>query len=97
MACIGHITQIIISETNDHKFSKQKNYIDNQKVQTFTKLHHFDGLVQDCSNSIANALELLQSCAKPSILYLSHISHIKYSYLYFKETMIKACHLVSAN
>ena len=28
---------------------------------------HFDGLVQDCSNSIANALELLQSCTKPSI------------------------------
>ena len=25
------------------------------------------GLVQDCSNSIANALELLQSCTKPSI------------------------------
>ena len=25
-----------------------------------------DGLVQDCSNSIANALELLQSCTKPS-------------------------------
>ena len=30
-----------------------------------------DGLVQvqDCSNSIANALELLQSCSKPSIWY----------------------------
>ena len=28
-----------------------------------------DGLVQDCSNSIANALELLQSCTKPSISY----------------------------
>ena len=27
----------------------------------------FDGLVQDCSNSSANALELLQSCTKPSI------------------------------
>ena len=27
---------------------------------------HIDGLVQDCSISIANALELLQSCAKPS-------------------------------
>ena len=27
----------------------------------------FDGLVQDCSNSIAKALELLQSCTKPSI------------------------------
>ena len=31
-----------------------------------TKLH-FDGVVQNCSNSIANALELLQSSAKPSI------------------------------
>ena len=28
---------------------------------------YVDGLVQDCSNSSANALELLQSCAKPSI------------------------------
>ena len=27
--------------------------------------HNIDGLVQDCSNSIANALELLQSCTKP--------------------------------
>ena len=26
-----------------------------------------DGVVQDCSNSIANALELLQSYAKPSV------------------------------
>ena len=31
---------------------------------------NIDGLVQDCSNFIANALELLQSCTKPSI-YLS--------------------------
>ena len=29
--------------------------------------HHIDGLVQDCNNSIANALELLQSCTKPPI------------------------------
>ena len=28
---------------------------------------HFDGLVQDCSNSSALAMELLQSCTKPSI------------------------------
>ena len=27
----------------------------------------FDGLVQDCSNSSALAMEVLQSCAKPSI------------------------------
>ena len=29
--------------------------------------HHIDGLVQDCSNSVVNALELLQSCSEPSI------------------------------
>ena len=28
-------------------------------------IYYFDGLVQDCSNSIANALEILQSCTKP--------------------------------
>ena len=27
-------------------------------------IHHIDGLVQDCSNSIANALELLQAVDK---------------------------------
>ena len=32
------------------------------------KYLYMRGLVQDCSNSIANAVELLQSCAKPSIL-----------------------------
>ena len=33
---------------------------------------YIDGLAQDCSNSIANALELLQSCTKPSIcLYIA--------------------------
>ena len=35
------------------------NYIKN--------ITHVNGLVQNCSNSIANALELLQSCTKPSI------------------------------
>ena len=29
--------------------------------------YNIDGLVQDCSNSTANALELLQFCAKPSL------------------------------
>ena len=28
---------------------------------------HVDGLVQDYSNTIADVLELLQSCTKPSI------------------------------
>ena len=31
------------------------------------KEFHIDGSVQDCSISIANALEILQSCTKPSI------------------------------
>ena len=30
------------------------------------RMQSFDGLVQDCNNSIANALELLQSCTKSS-------------------------------
>ena len=30
-------------------------------------INYIDGLAQDCSNSIANALELLYSCAKPLI------------------------------
>ena len=33
---------------------------------------HINGLVQDCSNSIANELELLQSCTKPSIYVLAN-------------------------
>ena len=32
--------------------------------------YNIDSLVQDCSNSIADALELLQSCTKPSILVI---------------------------
>ena len=32
-----------------------------------TFMQYIDGLVQDCSNSIAYALVLLQSCTKPSI------------------------------
>ena len=39
---------------------------------------YIDGLVQDCSNSIAGALELLQSCTKPSIyVYMErHMIHV---------------------
>ena len=35
-------------------------------------IRYFDGLVQDCSNCIALAMELLQSCTKPSIFILNH-------------------------
>ena len=33
----------------------------------FKQNSNIDGFVQDCSNSIALAMELLQSCTKPSI------------------------------
>ena len=36
------------------------------------KILNIDGLVQDCSISIANTLEILQSCTKPSI-YISSL------------------------
>ena len=37
-------------------------------MRVWEKIDHVDGLVQDCSNSSANALELLQSYTKPSML-----------------------------
>ena len=36
---------------------------------------YIHGWAQDCSNSIANALELLQSCTKPSI-YVFEVKEI---------------------
>ena len=36
-----------------------------QEMAMISHNGEIDGLVQDCSNSIANALELLQSCTKP--------------------------------
>ena len=34
--------------------------------------YHIDGLLQDCSNSIANALQLLQFCTEPSVYPINH-------------------------
>ena len=39
----------------------------NRKVCCIASTVYVVGLVQDCSNSIANALELLQSCTEPSM------------------------------
>ena len=47
---------------------------------TFTqKEDHLNGSVQDCSISIANTLELLQACIKPSIWWI--ILHMKHAEL----------------
>ena len=42
-----------------------------ERIMISIVIYQYDGLVQDCSNSIANALELLQSCTKPSNISLS--------------------------
>ena len=47
--------------------SREKWY-SNPYSAEFTR-ENIDGSVQDCSNSTANALELLQSCTKPSICF----------------------------
>ena len=43
----------------------------------YQKKFHIDGLVQDCSNSSEFAMELLQSCTKPSIYIYKHILFTK--------------------
>ena len=43
---------------------------------SITSFQHFDGLVQDCSNSSALAMELLQSCTKASIWYQQYFSMV---------------------
>ena len=51
------------------------------------QLEHIDGLMQDCSISIANALKILQPCFKPSIYWLytihSFFAHHAPLHLYF--------------
>ena len=41
-------------------------------IKKWHKIQWFDGLVQGCGNSSANALELPQSCTKPSIYQVIH-------------------------
>ena len=44
-----------------------QNFHDELTVKPMVECYYVNGLLQDCSNSIANALELLQSCTKPSL------------------------------
>ena len=49
---------------------------------------YINGLVQDCNNSIANTLELLQSCGKPLLYigkYLKMIAHCVICLIFDKE------------
>ena len=49
-------------------------YVDSSSAQTGNS--NIDGLVQDCSNAITNALETLHFCTKPSIWKLSKYKHV---------------------
>ena len=49
-----------------------------QSEITVSYHHYIDGLVQDCSISSANALEILQSYTKPSICYVICLSLLTY-------------------
>ena len=40
-----------------------------------TNKQYIKGLVQDCSNSIANTLELLQSCTEPLIYSSGNLTY----------------------
>ena len=46
-------------------------------------LFHIDGLVQDCSISIANALEILLSCTKPWIYSTEMNNEIQHLYKFW--------------
>ena len=53
------------------------------------RIHHIKGLVQDCSNSSALAMELLQSCTKPLIWSVSTLhKRIDYIKMYFHSCWV---------
>ena len=68
-SCVAYFSLVPIRlwmNTTEHKQLKFKWPI----FDDYTKFSIWDdikSLVQDCSHSIANALELLQSCAKPTV------------------------------
>ena len=57
-------TEAIIRWPKCHWSKRQKK---NKTQWNRVHISYINGYVQDCSNSIANALELLQSSTKPSI------------------------------
>ena len=60
---------VVLREPHKNILSQQNCFIKNTPRSSLW-VPHIDCLVQDCSNSIANALELLQSCTMLSIYWL---------------------------
>ena len=53
-----------------HEYVEPKGVQEARLEQMVIVMEHIDGLAQNCSNSIANELELLEYCTKPSIYIL---------------------------
>ena len=80
--CINQHKTIFILTMKCQKYESYKNF-----QQTICEMDTFEasvyvyinGWVQDCNNSIANALELLQSCNKPSICWTKELYSLQES------------------
>ena len=79
----SHPTGLCISFGQiDNKYNLPEGIISNMNYQKLLKwlahLFHIDGLLLDCSISNANALEILQSCTKLLICYISRAQWVKW-------------------
>ena len=81
---------VYILEANGSLWGSNSGSTFGPLVQTILKLH-FDGLVQDCSISIANALEILQSCAKPLMWYNGYIQTTEFIVHPYRKILTVQC------
>ena len=65
--CMVYVTSILEPDFRYASLTEKKGLDIAVGDKMFPTIYHIDGLAQDCSNSIANALGLLQSCPKQSI------------------------------
>ena len=74
------------SVASDENFTKMKTFSFQCCRQ---RPHDIDGLMQDCSNSSALAVELLQFCGKPSIWYQGKKTpRVVFKNIYFKSSLV---------
>ena len=67
---------------------KLRNCATPKALLTFFIVGHFADLAQDCSNSTALAMELPQSCTKPSILSYQYRSGMEHVYGDFSTCVV---------
>ena len=69
--CTDNIIRNGLFQYKDHLLKHRDSHHTDKAVE------HLDSLMQDCSNSSALAMELLQSCIKPSMLSLYNVIRIQ--------------------